>query len=268
MLLLVISLVSLTVSTKSLVGLPEEIGLSIVSFFQRGFNAVSTFLSETTTSIAELRRLQAIHNDLLAQVESLTNQQHLFSELRGENERLNGLLGFHETRSYTSVAGKIIAKDPENLYATFVVDKGSANGIRKNQAVVAYQDGMEGLVGKVLEVSPGTCVVVPLYDSATYVAVRLERSRYEGLVVGSGSEDDPLVMKYVKKRATDEIQYGDMVVTSGLQSLYPSGIAVARVSKLRIYDYLTSLEIELEPVLDFSRLEYVFIIQDEGGTDR
>jgi rod shape-determining protein MreC len=263
--MLVVSIITLTVSTRSLVGVPQQVGLSILSFVQRGFNSVSSFFSETAASIVELRRLQQSHDELLAQLELLTNQQRSFSELRGENDRLKEQLGFQARQNYSAIAGRIIAKDPENLYATFVVDRGIMHGVRKNQAVVAYQDGVEGLVGKVLEVSRASCIVVPLYDAATYVAVRLERSRYEGLAVGTGSDDTPLIMKYVKKRARDEIQFGDLVVTSGLQSLYPAGIALARVSKIRVFDYLTSLELEMEPILDFGRLEYVFIVQRQAS---
>ncbi|MBN1518815.1 MAG: rod shape-determining protein MreC [Spirochaetales bacterium] len=264
-LLLAVSLVTLTVSTRSLEGVPERVGLAVVSFVQRGFDSVSGFFSRTATSIAELRRLQESHRELLAQVEALTNQQRDYSVLKGENERLKEQLAFSQASGYQAQAARIVARDPENLYATFVIDKGTAHGVRKNQAVVAYQNGIEGLVGKVLEASRLTSVVVPVYDATTYVAARLERSRYEGLAVGSGSDDLPLVMKYVKKRAKDEIQYGDLVVTSGLQSLYPQGIAVGRVTKLRIFDYLTSLEIELEPVLDFGRIEYVFVVLGQGA---
>lgn len=264
-LMLLASLVTLTVSTGSLVGVPQQIGLAALSFVQRGFSAVSGFFSQTVASIAELRRLQEDHADLVKQMELMANQQRQFTELRSENERLRELLKFQAAASYASVAGRIIAKDPENLYSTFVVNRGSAQGVRKNQAVVAYQDGVEGLVGRVVEVSRESCMVVPIYDATTFVAARLERSRYEGLVVGGGGDDLPLVMRYVKKRAQPEIQFGDLVVTSGMQSLYPPGIAIARAGRIRSFDYLNSLEIDLEPVLDFSRLEFVFIIDSTAG---
>lgn len=264
-LMLLASLVALTISTRSLVGVPQQLGLAALSFVQRGFSAVSGFFSQTVASIAELRRLQDDHADLVRQVELMANQQRQFTELRSENERLRGLLKFQAAASYASIAGRIIAKDPENLYSTFVVNRGSAQGVRKNQAVVAYQDGVEGLVGRVVEVSRESCMVVPIYDATTFVAARLERSRYEGLVVGGGGDDLPLVLRYVKKRAQPEIQFGDLVITSGLQSLYPAGIAIARAGRIRSFDYLNSLEIDLEPVLDFSRLEYVFIIDAQGA---
>lgn len=264
-LLLSVALVILVVSTRSLAGMPERVGLDVISFFQRGFSATGAFFDRTFDSIARLRKLEASHKELLARVESLGNIERGYAELKEENERLREQMGFRQASSLVSVAAQIIARDPDNLYSTFVINKGAQHGIRKNQAVVAYQDGFEGLVGRVLEVGRASCIVSPIYDASMFVAIRLERSRYEGLVVGSGTDDQPLLVRYVKKRAKDEIQFGDLVVTSGLQSIYPAGIYVGRVTKLRTLDYLTSLELEMEPIIDFGRLEYVFVVQDGGS---
>jgi rod shape-determining protein MreC len=261
-LMLTISLVSLIVSTRSLVGVPERVGLSILSFFQKGFNSVGDFFSDTISSISELRKLEESYKQLLARVEMLGNLERNFTDLKRENDRLKEQLSYSISSGYSTISGKIISRDPENLYSTFIIDKGAIHGVSKNQAVIAYQDGVEGLVGRVIEVGKSSCMVTPIYDSSAYVAVRLERSRYEGLAVGSGTSDSPIIIRYLKKRAKDEIQFGDMVVTSGLQSLYPDGISIGRITKLKDLDYLTSLELEMEPVIDFGRLEYVFIVKE------
>jgi len=263
-LLMAVSLIILVVSTRSMAGFPERIGLSILSFFQRGFDGTSQFISDTVNSIAELRKLEQSHADLLKRVESLANLERSYTDLKRENDRLKEQLGFMSVSEYTSVSAKIIARDPENLYSTFVLNKGAIHDINKNQAVVAYQNGVEGLVGRVVEVGRTSCIVAPIYDTTAFVAVKLERSRYDGLAVGSGTSEAPIIIRYIKKRAKEEIQYGDLVVTSGMQSLYPPGISIGRVTKLKDLDYLTSLELEMEPVIDFGRIEYVFIIKHES----
>ncbi|MBL8967799.1 MAG: rod shape-determining protein MreC [Spirochaetaceae bacterium] len=259
--LLAASLLAVTVSTRSLAGLPERVGLTLFGFFQKGFSAVGDFVADTVASIAELRRLREDYDELAAKLERYTNLERGAAELRQENLRLKEQLGFAERLAYERVPARIVAKDPENLYATFVIDKGVAEGVRKNMPVLAFQDGVEGLVGRVLEVGRGSSVVVPLYDASSYVAARLATSRHEGLLTGQGKADDALVMKYVKKRAKDEAQFGDMVVTTGFESVYPPDIAIGRVKKLRVLDYQTSVEIEVEPILDFSRIEYVFVVR-------
>jgi len=266
--LLAASLLCLTVSTRSLEGLPESLGLTILGFFQRGFSAVGGFASDTVASIKELRRLRENYVELSAELERYTNMERGLADLREENQRLKAQLGFSRDIAYERIAARIVAKDPENLYSTITVDKGFDDGIRKNMPVIAFQDGMEGLVGRVVEVGRGTSKIVPIYDSKSFVASRLSAgSRTEGLVGGQGSPDDPLLMRFVKKRAKDEVQFGDLVSTTGYESLYPPDVAVGRVRKVRVLDYQTSIDIELDPVLDFSRIEYVFVVkpQTAGG---
>lgn len=264
--LLAASLLCLTISTRSLEGVPESVGLTVFGFFQRGFSGIGSFVSDTVTSIAELQRLRENYHELSAKLERYTNMERGIADLRDENKRLKEQLGFSQEISYQRIAARIVAKDPENLYSTITIDKGIGEGIRKNMPVIAFQDGIEGLVGRVVEVGRGTSKIVPLYDTKSFVAARFSGgSRTEGLVGGQGSTDDPLVMRFVKKRAKDEIQFGDLVVTTGFESVYPTEVAVGRVKKVRVLDYQTSIDVELEPVLDFSRIEYVFVVRQETG---
>jgi len=259
--LLVASLLSLTISTRSLVGVPERIGVTVLGFFQKGFSAVGDFVSDTVASIAELKRLRQDYKALTAKLEQYTKIERGLADLRAENARLKSQLGFAEGLPYERIAARVVAKDPSNLYSTIVIDKGVESGIRKNMPVIAFQDGIEGLVGRVVEVGLGTSIVVPLYDMNSFVACRLVNARNEGLVGGQGSADEPLMMRFVKKRAKDEVQFGDLVSTTGFESVYPPDIAVGRVKKVRVLEYQTSIEIELDPVLDFSRIEYLFAVK-------
>ncbi len=264
--LLAASLLCVTVSTRSLEGLPESLGLTVFGFFQRGFSSIGGFVSDTLSSIAELQKLREDYAQLAAKLERYTNIERGIAELREENKRLKDQLGFADDIGYQRIAAKIVAKDPENLYSTITIDKGIGEGIRKNMPVIAFQDGLEGLVGRVAEVGRGTSKIVPLYDAKSFVASRMAGgSRTEGLVGGQGSPDDPLLMRFVKKRAKDEIQFGDLVVTTGYESVYPPEVAVGRVKKVRVLDYQTSIDIELDPVLDFSRIEYVFVVRPQDA---
>jgi len=263
--LVLLSVFMLLLSTKSLVGIPERISLSFVSFFQKGFSSVGSFFSDTFTSIVELKDLQAKYDDLLKRTVQLNTLEKDFTEIRSENEALRMQLNFQKSSTYKSTACKIIGKDPSNINSSFVLNKGLKHGIKKNQAVIAYENGIEVLIGRVIEVSSAACIVMPIFDASAYIAVRLDRSRYEGLASGGGSDDENLVVRYIKKRAKEEIQFGDLVITSGFQSLYPAGITVGRVIKVRELEYLTSLEIEVEPSVNFSKIEYVFVIDSTGN---
>jgi rod shape-determining protein MreC len=120
---------------------------------------------------------------------------------------------------------------------------------------------------------------MPVYDVSSFVPARFSSSRYNGLVEGQGNGERPLLMRLISKRGWGEIHFGDMIVTSGVKgvvdAVYPAEINIGRVSRISYQEYETSMEVELESAIDFSRLEYVFFIEanpvrgtrDEGGVN-
>lgn len=263
-----VSVLMLILSTKSLTGLPERVGLSVASFFQNAFHSVGEFFSQTANSVVELKELKKNYSAALEKLEEYENIERGYAEVRDENLRLKEQLGFSQQIQYQKIAAEIIAKDPGNVYSTIVINKGIKDGVKKNLPIIAYQNGIQGLVGRVVEVGHSSSIIIPLYDSSSHVSCRLEKSRYEGLVSGQGTADKPLVMQYVKKSAKDEIQFGDLVVTSGLKDLYPPDIAVGRISNKKVDDYKTSMELDMESIIDFSKIEYVFIIFPKNEADQ
>lgn len=260
---IVFSLVSLTFSSQRFVLRPQQVGLSVFSMVQNGLYTIGGFFSRTVTSINELGNLRKNYSILLDRVKQYEGIQNDVVELRQENLRLREILGFSRQLSYRNIAAQVIGKDPGNLFSTITIDKGSLDGVARNMPVVAVQDGVQGLVGKVESVGLKSSIVLPLYDHLNYVAARLQRTRYEGLVNGGGSQDTPIVMRWVEKTAVKQIRTGDLVITSGMNSLYPKGIHIGYVSSMSARPSDTSLELRINPIIDFGRLEYVFVIQAE-----
>jgi rod shape-determining protein MreC len=86
-------------------------------------------------------------------------------------------------------------------------------------------------------------------------------------VEGQGSVESPLLMRFIRKRSKEEISRGDIVISSGIEGgIYPAGIIVGRVGRIIDRDYEITLSVEIESAIDFSRLEYVFVI-DTGVSD-
>ena len=140
------------------------------------------------------------------------------------------------------------------------IDKGFNNGITVGMIVISSQDDFAGLVGKVVSVTRQTARVRPIIDQNHYVAARLQISRFLGLVKGRGREDGTLLMLYVNKTANPFISVNDLVVTSGTKSIYPPNIIIGRLKEIRSREYSSSLELVLEPVIDFTRLEHAFVL--------
>lgn len=260
---MIASLVSLGVSTDSMSLRPKEIGHSIVSVFQQAAFHVGDFFSRTISSVRELSRLREEYNELRDQISEFERVQDDLTALRAENKRLRDALGFAEEIPNETIAARIVARDPGNFFGGVTINRGRLHGVERNMPLVAAAEGMPGLVGRVVDVGLQTSIIMPVTDVQSYVAARLERSRYEGLVNGRGASSGRLVMHYVDKLAARQIATGDRVITSGMQSVFPAGIAIGSVSSIESTPYESSLQLELEPAVDFGRLEYVFIILEE-----
>jgi len=262
-LLIAVSLFMISVSTRSILSLPGTVASAVTGGIQYVFSSVGGFVKRTIFSISELADLRNQYNSLADKLKAYETLQRNFTDMMSENARLKEQLGFAQNMTTIKASAQIIAKDPGNIYTSYIIDKGKAAGITKNMAVAAFQNGIQGLAGKIIDARNKSSVVLPVFDQRFFVSARLSRTRNEGLVNGQGNPDDPLVMRYVSKLNAAEIQIGDMVVTSGLDSIFPSDLAIGRVKEIQLPEYSSSAIILLEPSLNFSRLEYLFVIQKE-----
>jgi rod shape-determining protein MreC len=266
----VLSLVSFSIllfSTRSFVVNFKDMGLSAFSGVRGGIYQVSSLVSRTILSIRELAALRREYSELTDRITRYEHLERSAAEIDQENKRLREQLGFSQTIRYRHIPAEIIGRDPDNLFNAFAINKGKHSGVNNNMAVIAFQNGTQGLVGKVIQAGQFESLVMPLYDMSCSVAARLSVSRYDGLVEGQGSPDEVLLMRFIQKRARDEINYGDMIVSSGIGGVYPGGINIGRVTGINYREYEISMEVALEPVIDFSRLEYVFVIDQQRETD-
>jgi rod shape-determining protein MreC len=184
------------------------------------------------------------------------------ADIRQENNRLREQLGFSETLTLSHIPAQIIGRDPDNLFSALVINKGRREGLKNDMPVVAFQNGVEALMGKVSQAGALESLVLPVYDTNFFISARFSDSRYEGLVEGQGDREAPLLMRNIPKRAREEINYGDLVVSSGIGGVYPPGVVIGRV--IQCEEYENAMTVELESALTFSRLEYVFVIDLES----
>ena len=99
-----------------------------------------------------------------------------------------------------------------------------------------------------------------IYELSVYGSMRFsEIKKVIGIVSGNGYTCDYLTMSYIKKRVMDEIQYGDVILTSGENDNYMKDIPIGTISSITALDYDTSLELQIIPVIDFNRLENVIV---------
>ena len=237
----------------------QSIGFTVLSSLQKGVATVKNGIGDTFSAVKELARLKEENRELTEKLKNYEILQRANTDIRKENERLKEQLDFSLTYEEKNYPAQIIGRNPDSLYSAFTINKGSRHGIRKNMPVLAVQNGITGLVGKVVTVGVWTSLVMPIYDSKCSVSARIQNTRDIGLISGGGSSELPLSMSYIKKRVKNELQIGDLIVTSGEGGNYTSDIPIGSISEIRELDYDSSLIIKVSPVIDFSRLEMVIV---------
>lgn len=261
--LIIICLFFIGVSDRSSVERPKSYGLSFLSFFQKVSHDSIGMISNTFNSIGELKELKVNYEETLQLLQGYAGVERELESLRSENTLLKEQLNISSEIPYKNISARIIGKEPANYFTSFVIDKGFKDGLSKNMAVVAFDHGLFGLVGKVEEVGINSSIIIPITNSQCFVAARLQSNRYEGLVSGTNSNEDNLIMEYVSKRALSETKINELIITSGMRSLYPPGLFIGRVISISSEEYDTSMELKIKPIIDTSHIEYVFVLAED-----
>ena len=237
----------------------QRVGFSVVTSLQKAVYSVCDGVTGVFTAVAELKSLKAENQELKEKLKNYEFLQRNNTEIRKENERLREQLQFATHIEQKNFPAQIIGRNPDNIYSGITINKGSRSGINKGMSVIAVQNGTTGLVGKIVTVGLETSLVMPVYDSKCVVSSRIQNTRDIGLVSGSGNANSPLQMKYIKKRVLSELNFGDIVVTSGETDNYVADIPVGTITNIMVVEYDSSLNIEITPVVDFARLETVIV---------
>jgi rod shape-determining protein MreC len=200
--------------------------------------------------------VRADNNKLAYENARLRADLRRLSVAEAEARRLKRLLALRDSVEDETVSAAVIAKDTTEYFrvAHLALDN-PAPGIRENMPVIS----LDGTVGTVLRVAGEKIDVQLTVDSGFGVDVVVERTGARGFVRGAGDLARYVVrVEYVQR--TDEIEQGDVLVTSGYGCRFPKGIPVARVTKVIPRDFGIYQQVEAEPTVDFSRLEEVLVI--------
>ena len=173
------------------------------------------------------------------------------AELQQENERLKKLLSFSAQREERMVAARVIGVDATSWFRSITIDRGSSDQIREGMAVVSTY----GVVGRVVTSTPHSSRVLLVVDAASKLSTMIERTRARAICRGDG---DGMSLDYLP--LTDDVQIGDLLITSGLGGGFPKGLIVGAVTRVdkRGYDMFQSVKVE--PAVDFEHLEEVLVI--------
>jgi rod shape-determining protein MreC len=218
----------------------------------------SQFAAQSLTDIIErpFRRMALREEEntrLKKEVAGLLLERQKYQEVALENKRLRELLKFRETQKDYIATCRIIARGIDHWSNTLLLDKGAKEGLAKDMTAVTPS----GLAGKITDVTDSYAHLLLLTDINFSAAVRLQESRREAIVSGTGT--GKCVLKYVPP--DEVVKPGDVVVTSGLDALFPPGIPVGYVSKVDVKGSGTFQYIEVVPYQDDTKMEEVIVIR-------
>jgi rod shape-determining protein MreC len=219
-------------------------------------SAVARGVSSLLSGYVYLVDVKQDNNKLAYENARLRSDVRRLSTAEAENRRLRRLVGLRETAKAETVSAVVIGKDITEYFrvAHLVLDN-AAPGIRPNMPVIS----LDGTVGTVQRVAGERVDVQLTVDSGFGVDVVVERTGARGFVRGVGDLSRYVVrVEYVQR--TDEVQQGDVLVTSGYGCRFPKGIPVAKVTEVVKRDFGIYQQVEAEPLVDFSRLDEVLIV--------
>jgi rod shape-determining protein MreC len=244
-------LISAQVNTKAGVPLLSVATFGVFAEIQRA--AMNTFsaVRGVWTGYVDLRTAQVENERLKQELQAAQvrlQEERAFAE---RAERLQQLLDLRQHAGVSTVAAEIIGASPQNDVLARTIDKGLLDGVQKDMAVISAA----GVVGRVVLQSRRAGSVQLLIDRNAAAAALIERTRVQGVVLGQGGET--LEMDYVP--GTADVKQGDVVVTSGLDGIYPKGFVIGTIEAVERGPG-TFHKISVRPAVDFSRLEEVLVV--------
>ncbi len=209
------------------------------------------------------------NEELQSEVEDLRERLGEAETARRDNAQLRGLVRLGRSDGFPQgtapVAARVIARSPTVWYSSVKIDKGSGDGVREDQPVIAAG----GLAGRVTRVTGGTAEVTLITDASSAVSAQVMPRGAAGIVKPQVGEPDDLLLDFIEKdrRVTE----GTTVVTSGftssregVESLFPRGIPIGRVTEVDLDEVDLYQRVHIKPFADLRRVDYVQVLRRRG----
>ena len=255
---LCIILMAVTFTTDLYTGVIADVSGHVTVPFQRGISEVGRFLAERSEDLAQIRDLQAQNKALQEQIDQLTIENNALTQERYELNNLRTLYQLdQEYADYEKIGARVIGKDTGNWFNTFIIDKGTDDGLAVNMNVMAGS----GLVGIITEVGRNWAKVTAVIDDTSNVSAMVLATGDNMIVSGDLELIEENRLRFSKLIDSDEkVREGDKVVTSNISDRYLPGLLIG---------YITSIDPDpsnlthsgyITPVVDFEHMDEVLVI--------
>jgi rod shape-determining protein MreC len=224
--------------------------------FERSLHGLTNAAAGALTSFHDLSAAEQENQRLRRELAQAQAQNLQLSEDGTENARLRELLDLQQRIPYRTVAATVIAASPGSS-SVIIIDKGTESGLTTDRPVITS----DGIIGKTVAVFRRTAQVLMITDRASGVGALLEKNGTEGVLKGDG--DGLCQLDYILNES--QVSLGELVVTSGLDQIYPKGLLVGRVVNISKGDVYKAISVRPAAALD--RLENVLVVLQSSASE-
>jgi rod shape-determining protein MreC len=246
-----IILISAQVNTRRGVPMLEAATFGVFAEVQRATTSVVGGVQDSWQNYFALQQVRADNQRLTDELAQLRVQMQQERALAQQSRSLQQLLDLRSSLEVKTTGANVIGAGASAEFRTVTLDKGTGEGLRPDMAVISPA----GVVGRVIMPTARASKLQLLIDRNAAAGALVERSRAQGVVVGTGT--DRLRMDYVS--GTADLKVGDRVVTSGIDGIYPKGFVIGQIESIERGGGEFS-GITVRPAVDFSGLESVLVV--------
>ena len=218
-------------------------------------------LKKSITSFVEgyffFRRLEKENLEFKKQLEIYKIDAIKQKKITIDYKKIKEYYEFDQENQDKTILAEITGELADNYSNLLEINKGKKHGVLKNQAVVTSS----GVLGKILRVKNNVAYIQLIIDLRSHLPIAIQRTRDKGIIVGQGNSE--LFLKFIS--LDSGIKKDDLIVASGLAGIFPKEFPVGIVKSFRENRYYNSIEAIVEPIANFSRAEFVFVILKAQG---
>ena len=244
-------LISAQVNTQRGVPLLEEVTFGSFAEVQRAATSGIATVRDNWVNYVALQDVRAENAKLKDEVAALQIGLQQERALAQQSRSLQGLLDLKTAVPVKTTAASVIAGGASPEFRTMTIDKGTGDGLAPDMAVLAPA----GVVGRIIMPASRAAKVQLLIDRDAAAGAIVERTRAQGIVVGTGT--DRFRMDHVPGAA--DIKVGDRLVTSGIEGIYPKGFVIGQIESLNRQGGEFT-DVMVRPAVEFSELESVLVV--------
>ena len=260
LLLIILAIYGKTLKEDRKLNFFESIIKDSVVFCEKIINAPFKFISNTVEDFKELKNIQKENDILKENISKIDAIETENIELKRQLEALKEELNIEYTLTdYEELNATVVSRNIGYWYNTLTIDKGSKNQVEEGMVVI----NASGLIGKIIKVSSYSSEVrlITTSDTNNKISVSISNggNKINGLINGYNYDNNLLEVEGISN--TENVNVGDVVYTSGLGGVFPSGILIGKVVNITTDEYDLAKIINVEPNVSFDDINYVTILK-------